>query len=275
MDQPGPAVGLQFAPQVADEGVHGVAAHLEVVPPDPFQQQLAGEDDAGVPGELREQLELPPGEPQFAAVEVGLAGCRVDRQRAGQDAVGGLRRPAAQQGAQPQHQLLQGEGLHQVVVRPGLQTGDPVGGLVQGGEHQDRDVVAPGAQGPADLGAADAGHGDVEHEDVRGVGHRRVRCGGQQAGEGRLAVLGEGDGEAAQAQAAFQGAADGRVVVHHQDPAAAGAVRAPGAVPVHRLLLAFRAADSLTPSVRARCGGVLGRRGRLPDHDRTALTHRA
>lgn len=45
---------------------------------------------------------------------------------------------AAQHGAQPRQQFLDGEGLGQIVVRPGIEAGDAVGDLAAGGEQDHR-----------------------------------------------------------------------------------------------------------------------------------------
>ncbi len=76
---------------------------------------------------------------------------------------------AAQQRAQPGEDLLDVEGLDHVVVGAGVQARDAVGGLHEGGEHEDGGPVALGAQHPADLEAVDARHHHVEDEHVRRV----------------------------------------------------------------------------------------------------------
>ena len=67
VDHPRLAVRLQLAPQIADEHVHDVAVHLEVVAPHPLQQLLAAQHDAAMAGQLLEQLELAPGQLDRAA----------------------------------------------------------------------------------------------------------------------------------------------------------------------------------------------------------------
>ena len=70
------------------------------------------------------------------------------------DRVRRLRRAAAgapQRGADAGQQFAQGEGLLDVVVRPGIQGGDLLGFLVAGGQHDDRRRVKPRSRGIASL----------------------------------------------------------------------------------------------------------------------------
>ena len=53
---------------------------------------------------------------------------------------------AAEQGPDPGQQLVKGEGLHQIVVRPGVQPGHPVLDGILGREQQDVGVVSPAPQ---------------------------------------------------------------------------------------------------------------------------------
>jgi hypothetical protein len=63
-------------------------------------------------------------------------------------------------------QLVQLEGLGQVVVGTGVEAGHPVGGLHPGGEHEDRCPVAVGTQDTTDAEPVDAGHHHVDDERV-------------------------------------------------------------------------------------------------------------
>ena len=82
----------------------------------------------------------------------------------------------ARQGADAREQLLEGERLHQVVVRPGLEPLDAVGHRVARGEHEDRRGHGPAAQQPAQLEPVHAApEHDVEDDDVEvAVGRRRA-----------------------------------------------------------------------------------------------------
>ena len=83
---------------------------------------------------------------------------------------------AAEQGPDPGQQLVEGEGLGQVVVGAGVEAGDPVGHLVAGGEHEHRRAVAPLPQQAADGQPVDPRHHHVEHDQVRLAGPRSRRA---------------------------------------------------------------------------------------------------
>src|SRR4051794_24935940 len=80
---------------------------------------------------------------------------------------------AAGQRPQPRQQLAEVERLDQVVVRAGVEPGDPVGHRVARGEHQDRGADLAVAQPPAGLEPVDARQVDVEDDRVvrRRLGH--------------------------------------------------------------------------------------------------------
>jgi hypothetical protein len=68
----------------------------------------------------------------------------------------------------PGQQLLQREGLDQVVVGSGVQPLHSIFDRVPRREHEHWSAVSDPAQQPADLQAVDARHQDVEHDQVRG-----------------------------------------------------------------------------------------------------------
>ncbi|KAJ3049423.1 hypothetical protein HK102_012508, partial [Quaeritorhiza haematococci] len=73
-----------------------------------------------------------------------------------------------QQAADPAEQLDLVDGLGQEVVGPGLDPALEVGRLVEGGDHQDQQVLGLGV-GPelaADLEAGEPRHHDVEQQEV-------------------------------------------------------------------------------------------------------------
>ena len=77
---------------------------------------------------------------------------------------------AAQVGAHAREQLGEPERLDQVVVGAGVEAGDDVELLVAGGEDEDGQLGAGGAQAAADLDAVDVGQPEVEdHEPDVGV----------------------------------------------------------------------------------------------------------
>jgi hypothetical protein len=120
----------------------------------------------------------------------------------------------AQHRLDARHQLARVERLGQVVVGAGLEAGDAVHVVALGGEHDDGDAIAGGAQPPADRQPVLAGQHEVEHHQV--VAHARA-----------LAFHGRGvghgvHGEALLAEVAPQQVAQPQVVVDHEDLLAGG-----------------------------------------------------
>jgi hypothetical protein len=77
---------------------------------------------------------------------------------------------AAQQSPHSGQQLFKREWLGQIVIGACVETGDPLGNRVAGGQHQDRQIVAGAAQLTAHLQAVQPRHHDVEHEPVGPIG---------------------------------------------------------------------------------------------------------
>ena len=114
---------------------------------------------------------------------------RVDDEVAvGERPVGGVGAGAAARPPQhrpdAQRQLLHAERLADVVVGAGLEAGDAVVGVAQGGEHDDRHVrPVDVAQDAAHLQAAEAGQHHVEHDHVRSDCGGRARALGAAGGD--------------------------------------------------------------------------------------------
>jgi hypothetical protein len=121
------------------------------------------------------------------------------------DARGGT----AEQSPQPGQQLLQGEGLAEIVVGPGVESGDAVGDGVARGEDEDGYVVAGRTESSARRDAVQPRHHHVEDHSI-GVS-------GRNAAESLLAVLGEVDFVPVEDQRPAQGVTDSLVVVHDKD----------------------------------------------------------
>ena len=102
---------------------------------------------------------------QFVVADPGAVRLDVDPHPVGGrlGAVGGA---AAQQGPDPGQQFGQPEGLGDVVVGAGVQADHGVHLVGAGGQHQDREAVALGAQPAAHLQAVHAGQTEVEHHQV-------------------------------------------------------------------------------------------------------------
>jgi hypothetical protein len=116
--------------------------------------------------EVLQQRELPAGEvylpvfaPDAARQEVYLQVVRLYLHRSG--LVG-----AAGQGPDAGQQLLEREGLGQVVVRAGVEGDYLVLQVVAGGQHQDRQVRTPQPDAPEDLLAAHSRQRDVQQHHV-------------------------------------------------------------------------------------------------------------
>ena len=134
-------------------------------------------------------------------------------------AVGGGRGPA-QQRPQAGEQLVELEGLGEVVVGARVQPGDAVGRLDARGEHEDGGAVALGAQHAAHRQAVDVGHHHVDHQRVEAVA--------PDAGQRLDPVHGRGDVVALQLERPREGLADRAVVVGDEDPALVGGTDAVG-----------------------------------------------
>ena len=117
---------------------------------------------------------------------------------------GGHLAGSAQDGPDPRHELLDAEGLRDVVVAH-AEALDLVLGRVTGGQEDDGHLLALVAQAAADLVAVEVGQHDVEHDEMRperahllerlGAGARHPdlialegQRGGQQVGDVRLVV---------------------------------------------------------------------------------------
>ena len=83
---------------------------------------------------------------------------------------------SADQRAQPGEQLLEGEGLAEVIVGAGVQPIDAVRQIPERGQHQDRGGVALGAELADDAGAVELGQHPVEDDRVVGVGQGGVQA---------------------------------------------------------------------------------------------------
>src|SRR6266851_4260746 len=78
LDQTWPAARLELLPQVPDMNLHDAGVRVGLVPPNPFQELLAGQDLARMAHEEEEEVELTGGQIQCLAPTPGLPGSRVD-----------------------------------------------------------------------------------------------------------------------------------------------------------------------------------------------------
>jgi len=126
------------------------------------------------------------------------------------DVTGAAPGAAADHGAGARQQLVQVEGLHQVVVRADVEAGDAVGHRVARGDDQHRHVAARAAHRLQHLEAVLARQPEVEQREVVGAVPERELGGG--------AVAHPVDRVAGVLHAVHHGAADHRIVFHHQHP---------------------------------------------------------
>jgi hypothetical protein len=77
------------------------------------------------------------------------------------------------QSADAGKQLLEGEGLGQIVISPRVEGSDLTLQAVAGGQHQDRKLGAPGPDPLEDLLAAEARQHNVEQHEVHGLVDRQ------------------------------------------------------------------------------------------------------
>ena len=143
---------------------------------------------AGLAGERRQQAELGRRERCLAVVPAdrvrhGVQAQRPDRRR-------GIGPGAAQQRAQPRHDLVEVKRLGHVVVAPGAEARETVGHRVAGREEEHRGVDAARAQRLAEVATVGVGQADVDDEPVGGLlglRHRRGRIGHRDDLEALLA----------------------------------------------------------------------------------------
>src|SRR3954463_8790200 len=131
------APGVDLATQVGDVELDDVALAAEVVLPDPVEDLRLGQHPLGVAHQVAQQLELGGGEPDVVAAAGHLVALLVQGQVADDQhtVVGHHAAGPAQQTAQPGGHLLQAEGLGDVVVSAGGESGDAVLERVLGGEE--------------------------------------------------------------------------------------------------------------------------------------------
>ena len=136
------------------------------MPPDPVEQLVARDDDAGVLEQVREQVELLAGQLDGLARDGDLARLRIDDDVAELEQAGvGRRLGPPQQRLHAGGELSRRERLRHVVVGAELEAGDAVGFLVPRGQHQDRHGRVR-ADGLADLEAVLPGQADVEDDEA-------------------------------------------------------------------------------------------------------------
>ena len=202
---------VELLAQVADVGLEHARVAAEVVLPDVLEELRAREHAARVEHEVAQQAVLGRGELDVlprahdlvrVLVELDVLEREAARLGLGQAA-------AAQDRADPGDELLEAEGLRDVVVAAEGEAADLVVGRVAGREEDDRHPRALGAEALGDVEALHVREHDVEHDEVRlERGDRGERVG---AGPGRL------DLEALEAQGHAHDVDDVGLVVDDED----------------------------------------------------------
>ena len=170
-------IGLDLGAQPPDVYVHQTPVAEVPEIPHPLEEHLSAEYLAGIGGQLHQKSELSLGEVGLFAADGHHPLLGHDLQLAEPEiAHGGVGDShSAQQGADAGGELFGGEGLGQIVVGPGLQSGHHVMGVGSGGDHDDGHVAGP-AQGAAHLEPVGVGKHDVDEHHIGGrLGERGER----------------------------------------------------------------------------------------------------
>src|SRR5581483_2140508 len=118
--------------------VHDVRAGVEVISPDGGQQPLLRHRRSRVSQQLLEQEELPLRERHRPTPRVDLATEQIHHDPARPDRRGAGASDPPKSGADPRQELVEREGLGEVVLRAELQAGDLRGRVRQGRQDEDR-----------------------------------------------------------------------------------------------------------------------------------------
>jgi hypothetical protein len=139
----------------------------EVGAPDVLEEPVAGEDDARIPCEGRQQVEFarPEREPsladrRFPAARIDPQGPDLDRSCSGPPRLG-----PAEDRLHSRDERSRVERLRDIVVRAELEPDDRVDVVGASGQHEDRRVGRP-PDLPADLVAVDLRQHEVEDDEV-------------------------------------------------------------------------------------------------------------
>ena len=140
---------------------------------------MVGHHPSRVRDELEEEVVLGRGERDELAADGHLALCEVDAHVAAFERVRadrlGARAVAAHDRVDPRDELLLGERLRDVVVRPELEAAHAVRLSVAGGEDDDRYVAPAAAERTEDGESVDLGHREIEDDEVPGLPCRALQ----------------------------------------------------------------------------------------------------
>jgi hypothetical protein len=200
----------ELLPQTTNADVDDVRARIEVVPPDLGEQALATYDLARVLDEVMQQAELTVGQASDEPVEGCLPPRQVQRESPHRHNAFVRSRPArAQLDAQPRNELVESEGLREIVARSEPEPTQLRGQIRAGREDHDGKVGALLVELAEDREAVEARQEQIEDD--------RVVCPAQCIPEALRATLGTVDTEALGFQAACEKSSDSRLILDNQD----------------------------------------------------------
>ena len=161
--------------QAAHVDLDQVAVAVGLLVVDVLRERRLRQDPPGVEHHVPEHPELGAGQrARLAAVEHHLLAVLVEGQRRRADARGHLPVAAVDQGADARDELLDVEGLAEVVVAAGVEAVDALVPGVARGQHDHRHGVAARAPGAQHLEPGALGQPEVEHHGVVGLGVAEV-----------------------------------------------------------------------------------------------------
>jgi hypothetical protein len=180
--------------EVPNVDIDHVRAVLVLVVPSPLEQLEPGKNVAGTAHEGLEQRELLPREGDLGLAPPNPVRRGIEPEVADREDRGPLDGATSGDRAQTGQQLVEREGLREVIVRPAVEPCDAVLDRIAGREHQHRSPYAAVTQPATGLEAIQARQHDVEYDRVV---LRRLRH-----PEGVLAADGDVGGEPLLSQAA-------------------------------------------------------------------------
>src|SRR3954452_12944471 len=182
---------VQLLAQVGDVGLEHAGVSSEIVFPDVVEDLRAREHAPRVQHEEAQQAVLRGGEVHGLPGAADLARLLVELEVLEDEAARvGLRQAgAAEDRPDPGDELLEGERLRDVVVTAHREPADLVLGRVAGGEEDDREAGALGAEAARHLEALHVGEHDVKDHEVGPERGHRLQGGGAVPGGLHLEAL--------------------------------------------------------------------------------------
>jgi hypothetical protein len=202
---------VDLRPDGSDMDVDHVAAQVRLAVPDFVQNGQSRHDLSHVRGQEVEDVELPGRQRDLRPAAVHPPRNRVDHEVT--DLYGGLpgKTPPAIERTQAGQEFIEVERLGQVVVRPGVETTDPIANVTSSGQHQDGDGDTELVKPAGDTHAIHPGQHPVQQSDVE----RTVR---QQSLEGRPAVVDDIHRPSGFGQRFIENRGQPGVILRHENP---------------------------------------------------------